>query len=112
MTEMTTNEAVEAAMEVERIRMERARRRGETTFQAAQLGDLPEDESPVSYKPEVVADSSGEWTGNALRFATEAEAEVYAADLASRWMLVTATRVVESDDPVSARINDNKLELL
>ena len=66
----------------------------------------------MSYKPEVVADSSGEWSGNAMRFAAEAEAKVYVADLASRWMLVTATRVVESEDPVTARITDNRLEML
>ena len=65
-----------------------------------------------SFKPEVVADSSGEWSGNAMRFATEAEAKTYVADLASRWMLVTATRVVESEDPVTARITDNRLEML
>lgn len=66
----------------------------------------------MSFKPEVVADSSGTWAGNALRFATADEAEAYVRDLAARWTLVIATRVVESDDPVSARINDNKLELI
>ena len=65
----------------------------------------------MSYQPEVVADSSGAWSGNALRFATEAEARTYVADLAARWTLVTATRVVESDDPVTARITDNRLEM-
>lgn len=55
----------------------------------------------TSYKAEVIADSSGTWAGNALRFATEAEAEDYVAGLASRWTLVTATRVIESGDPVT-----------
>lgn len=65
-----------------------------------------------SYKPEVVADPSGAWCGNALRFATEAEAKTYVADLARRWVLVTDTRVTESDDPVTARITNNQLEIL
>ena len=28
----------------------------------------------MSFKPEVIADSSGQWCGNALRFATREEA--------------------------------------
>ena len=56
---------------------------------------------PVSFKAEVIADSSGTWAGNALRFATRAEAEVYAKDLYSRWTAVKEWRVVESTDPVN-----------
>jgi hypothetical protein len=55
----------------------------------------------MSYKTEVLADSSGKWAGNGLRFATEQEAKDYVADLYSRWTAVRETRVVESDDPVS-----------
>jgi hypothetical protein len=55
----------------------------------------------TSWKAEVIADSSGKWFGNELRFATEEEAKQYAIDLASRWTLVTDWRVVESDDPVN-----------
>jgi len=55
----------------------------------------------MSWKPEVIADASGKWCGNALRFATKEEAEGNVADLASRWFLVRETRVVESDDPVN-----------
>jgi len=58
---------------------------------------------------EVVADSTGTWAGNALRFATHAEAECYAADLASRWLLVRETRVVESSDPVNYEMRDGVL---
>jgi hypothetical protein len=65
-----------------------------------------------SFKPEVIADSSGTWAGNALRFATKAEAETYVSDLAMRWTLVTETRVIESEDPVNYRIVNNKLEHL
>lgn len=55
----------------------------------------------TSFAAEVIADASGKFTGNGLRFATQAEAEAYAADLASRWTLVTEWRVVPSDEPVS-----------
>jgi hypothetical protein len=54
-----------------------------------------------SYAAEVIADSSGEWVGNALRFATKAEAETYAKDLYSRWTAVKEWRVVESKDEVN-----------
>jgi hypothetical protein len=40
------------------------------------------------WKPEVIADSSAQWTGNALRFATREEAERYVFDLAMRWTFV------------------------
>jgi hypothetical protein len=42
---------------------------------------------------EVIADSSGKWCGNALRFATKAEAEIYAIDLMMRWTAVRQWRV-------------------
>jgi hypothetical protein len=57
----------------------------------------------MSFKPEVIADSSGNWYDNALRFATLAEAEASARDLMSRWMLVRDCRAVESTDPVNYR---------
>lgn len=63
----------------------------------------------MSWKPEVIADSSGEWVGNALRFATKKEAEDNVRDLANRWFLVTNTRVVESEDPVNYSYIDHKL---
>jgi hypothetical protein len=55
----------------------------------------------MSWKPEVIADSTGNWVGNALRFATKEEAEANVANLKSRWMMVMETRVVESDEPVN-----------
>lgn len=55
----------------------------------------------VSWAPEVIADSSGKFCGNALRFATKEEAEAYAKDLFSRWTAVKEYRVVESADPVN-----------
>ena len=57
----------------------------------------------MSYAPEVIADNSGKWVGNALRFATKEEAEANVSNLASRWFLVRETRVVESTDPVNYR---------
>lgn len=63
-----------------------------------------------SFKPEVQTAGNGDkWTGNALRFATRSEARENVADLESRWMLVTGTRVVESDDPVNYRWTLNGL---
>ncbi len=64
----------------------------------------------TSFAPEVIADSSGKWVGNSLRFATEAEAASYVRDLSYRWLLVRDTRVVASEDPVNYKIVDGKLE--
>jgi hypothetical protein len=66
----------------------------------------------MSFKPEVIADSSGKWCGNALRFATPEEAEANVRDLMMRWFAVRETRVVESDDPVNYRYVDGLLESL
>jgi hypothetical protein len=59
----------------------------------------------MSFKPEVIADNSGKWTPNALRFETENEAKIYVDDLAMRWTSVRETRVVPCDDPVTARMD-------
>jgi hypothetical protein len=64
----------------------------------------------MSFKPEVIADTSGKWCGNALRFATREEAEANVRDLMMRWFAVRETRVVESDDPVNYRYVDGRLE--
>jgi hypothetical protein len=66
----------------------------------------------MSWKPEVIADSSDKWAGNSLRFATEQEAKDNVAALKARWWLVTDTRVIEVDEPVTARWVDGKLESL
>jgi hypothetical protein len=62
----------------------------------------------ISYKPEVIADNSGQWTGNALRFATEGEAKAYVSELSYRWTLVRDTRVIPSKDPVNYRWQDGR----
>ena len=59
----------------------------------------------MSFAPEVIADNSGKWAGNALRFATREEAEANVRDLMGRWMSVRETRVVESTDPINYRWN-------
>lgn len=51
-----------------------------------------------SFKVEVIADSTGNWCGNGLRFHTEDDAKSYAVDLSSRWTAVLDHRVVPSDD--------------
>ena len=61
----------------------------------------------MSFKPEVIADSSGKWSSNALRFATEEEARIYVDDLTMRWTAVRDTRVVEAEEPVTARLDRN-----
>src|SRR5713226_6511845 len=65
---------------------------------------------PMSFKPEVIADTSGKWCGNALRFATREEAEANVRDLMMRWFAVRETRIVESDDPVNYLYIDGRLE--
>ena len=51
-----------------------------------------------SWAPEVIADASGKWCGNSLRFATKLEAEQNVRDLEMRWFAVRETRVVQSAD--------------
>ncbi len=55
----------------------------------------------MSYMAEVIADNSGKFVGNSLRFATKGEAQSYVSDLMWRWTSVRETRVVKSDDPVN-----------
>ena len=66
----------------------------------------PKAPKPVSWMAEVIADSGGKWCGNALRFATQAEAEAYAGDLAWRWTAVRQSRVIESAEPVNYAMVD------
>lgn len=57
-----------------------------------------------SFKTEVCVDNK--WASNALRFATRREAELYGAELLSRWFVPTDARPAESDDPVNYRFNE------
>ena len=63
----------------------------------------------MSWKPEVIADSTGKWYGNALRFATEAEAKASASELSMRWLAVRDWRATECDDPVTHKIENGRL---
>lgn len=58
-------------------------------------GKLFGSDTEGKFKVEVIADSSGKWTSNLLRFATREEAEAYAKDLTWRWTSVREWRVVE-----------------
>lgn len=51
----------------------------------------------VKYKIEVIADQTGQWTGNGLRFESYEEAQVYAIDLQARWTAVRDWRVVAEE---------------
>ena len=55
----------------------------------------------MSYKVEVIADSSGEWCSNAIRYETREAAVAAEISLFMRWTAVRESRVVESDDPVT-----------
>ncbi len=56
----------------------------------------------MSWKPEVQTAGDGPaWTGNGLAFEKKADAEAWVKDLMMRWMAVTGTRVVESDEEVN-----------
>src|ERR1700687_2535925 len=73
---------------------------------------LREGVHPMSFKPEVIADTSGKWCGNALCFATSEEAEANVRDLMMRWFAVREIRVVESDDLANYRYVNGRLESL
>ena len=66
----------------------------------------------MSYAPEMQTDNTGQWYGNAVRFATEAEAQAWVLDRMMRWTAVRDTRVVESEDPVNYSWVNNKLVAL
>ena len=51
-----------------------------------------------SFKVMVLADNSGKYCGNGLRFANEQAAQDYAVDLAMRWMAVSDWKVEPSED--------------
>jgi len=63
----------------------------------------------MSWKPEVITDSSGKWYTNALRFATKEEAEANVLALSTRWLTVREFRASESSDPVSHAWVDGEL---
>jgi hypothetical protein len=60
-----------------------------------------------SWMPEVIADSSGKFCGNGMRFRTKEDAERWAHDLSMRWLLVSEWRAVESEDEPNYEITDS-----
>lgn len=58
----------------------------------------------TSWKTEVCVD--GNWATNALRFATQDEAEKAGRELLSRWWVPTDSRAAVSSDPVNYRFDD------
>ena len=64
----------------------------------------------MSWKPEVIADNSGKWNSNGLRFPTKSEAELYVRDLAARWTSVRNYRAVICADPVTHRFVNGRAE--
>jgi len=65
-----------------------------------------------SWKPVVQTDSSGKWYGNALRFATEEEANENAYDLMMRWFAVLDCSAEPSDDPPNYSYINRELKAL
>jgi hypothetical protein len=63
-------------------------------------------DAALSWAPEVIADSSGEWCRNSLRFATEREAMASARELMGRWFAVRECRAAPSSDPVTHTMPD------
>ena len=61
----------------------------------------------MSWKPEV--EVNGQWSRNALVFATEAEAAESARKLFGRWTMTTGYRAVEVDEPVNYALIDGAL---
>jgi hypothetical protein len=55
----------------------------------------------TSFAPQVRTGSDPKFYGNALRFETKEEAQGNVDHLAGRWLAVTETRVVETDDPIT-----------
>ncbi len=64
----------------------------------------------MSFKPMQLV--QGEWSSNALRFATEEEALANAKDLFNRWTLSSDFRVEESPDPVNYRWVEGALKVI
>lgn len=62
----------------------------------------------MSWKPEVQTDSTGQWYGNALRFATKAEADANVRDLSFRWTAVRDCRSTQCSDPVTHSYIDGR----
>ena len=63
----------------------------------------------TSYKVEVLARGESAYCSNALRFATDEEANRYGYDLSGRWLAVKDWRIAATNDPVTARFEDGRV---
>ena len=67
----------------------------------------------MSFAPMVRTTDFGPFAGNALRFATREEAQMWLDDLMCRWFAIRDVRVDESTDPVNYRtVDGRKLEVV
>lgn len=84
------------AEDIERLRKidEDARSAAETKRKEADAAALQAELKKGGFKVEVIADESGSWVGNGLRFDKESDAKTYADNLKGRWTAVRETRVV------------------
>lgn len=62
----------------------------------------------MSFAPMVRTTENGPFAGNALRFATREEAQLWLDDLMCRWFMVRDVRVDESTDPVNYSTPDGR----
>ena len=62
----------------------------------------------MSYKVEIRAVGETSWHSNALRFATQDEAEGSGRSLFMRWFGCDAYRTAESDEPVNYKFVDGR----
>jgi len=66
-------------------------------------------EKTISWRADVIADSSGKWVGDTLRVASQREVSSYLQDLTYRGAAVSYERVVESSDPINHRWTEHGL---
>ncbi len=72
-------------------------------------GTAPPLAEPLSFKVEVLAEESSEWTADRVRLASHSEARGYAKSLAAHWPILRRWRVSPSADPVSHRFTEGDL---
>ena len=79
---------------------------------APAIADAPEPAKPVSFKVGVKTSGDKDWVCNALRFATEHEANEYGKDLDFRWMVRKELKTLPSDDAVTVEWKAGRLVFL
>ena len=66
----------------------------------------------MSWKPEVVADNTGNWCSNGLTFEHKEEAEAYVHALSWNWTAVRKTRVINADVAATHRWDGSRAEAI